>query len=471
MQFIKKRFLSFGLSLLLIVGTLFCFSGCEVEKSINSLLKTMKSVTLKSETYTTSKSDTKSSINQVSSAEKDDGKSTAPNKTRQKTTAKNKTVSSKNSTAKKGSTKKKKNEIEQVTYEDITCVEIYSYNTVSFSVSDENTVLRIMLPEEWNLKKNGSSYNIIKNSKKIGTISSTTIKTDKKTVNVFNHTVVHDELEITHDINRVTSAKKPTFTRTITYKYNDIKGKKRSIILNIPYQEINIDAADRMVNQATLYVNTIGQNLGILKINDNRNKVLVLGNSFIATSQIGSILQEMCGDSIVVDADSRGYARVTTYATDENMMSTIREGNYSAVFMCGFYDDGSVPSFQTIIDACKFSNTKLAMFPAHNENDTIISLARAQYPSTIMVDWKSEINALINNGISYNDFCIDDSHKHSTALAGYVGAHMIYRAVFGKIPTKTDFTAVSQNSVLSLGDYVTTGIANSYSNKEIYSLK
>ena len=59
-------------------------------------------------------------------------------------------------------------------------------------------------------------------------------------------------------------------------------------------------------------------------------------------------------------------------------------------------------------------------------------------------------------GIDTWDFCIDDQHKHSTPLAGYVGAHMIYRAIFGEIPKKYQSNYFDSASYYAtLGDYVT----------------
>ena len=50
------------------------------------------------------------------------------------------------------------------------------------------------------------------------------------------------------------------------------------------------------------------------------------------------------------------------------------------------------------------------------------------------LSWKEEIDALISGGVRYDDMCMNDMHQHSTPLAGYVGAHLIYRNLFDKIP-------------------------------------
>lgn len=76
------------------------------------------------------------------------------------------------------------------------------------------------------------------------------------------------------------------------------------------------------------------------------------------------------------------------------------------------------------------------------------------------MDWKQEINSLIDDGINKWAFCIDDQHEHSTPLAGYVGAHMIYRAIYGELPTLDhgcSYVSTTQIKQL-LGNYLKTGI-------------
>ena len=197
--------------------------------------------------------------------------------------------------------------------------------------------------------------------------------------------------------------------------------------------------------------------MGVLQIQDNRNTVLILGNSFINTSNVGDILQAMCGSDLFVEAHSRGYASVMTYAQDDYMVQNIRSGHYSVVFICGFYNYSDVLELEKIVDACKYSNTKIAIFPAHNEDISLIKDATTMYPNAVLIDWKKEISMLISKGIDYYDFCFDDQHQHSTPLAGYVGAHMIYRAVFNEIPQTTSFSQVSKQQIDLLGGYVKNG--------------
>ena len=139
--------------------------------------------------------------------------------------------------------------------------------------------------------------------------------------------------------------------------------------------------------------------------------------------------------AVTVTAVSRGYARVSTYVTDTDLMADIRAGDYDVVLQCGFYDGPQEDSLAAMKEACDASGTALAVFPAHNENASVLAAVRAAYPDLLYLDWKGQVQAFIDGGASLWDFCIDDSHKHSTEVAGYVGAHMIYRALFGQAPS------------------------------------
>ncbi len=344
-------------------------------------------------------------------------------------------------------------------YEDIVCTKIYNFRQVGFSIKSSNTMLFVTIPQEWKLEKNKNGYSILNNSQTIGSITaSAKASSTDKSVNVFYGEINVNNLKVTHSIDRINSDNQPSYIRTLCYNYDDGHGNNNSIFISSPYQEMDSSAAYKMITEIKTAVSSTESNSGILQINDNRNKILILGNSFIGSSSIGSILQTMCGDEVSVEAIARGYAHVGTYSKDTYMMQKIRDCNYSAVFICGLYDHEAVLDLEDIINVCAESTTKLAIFPAHNENRSVIDSAIAKYPDTLLLDWKAEVDNLISTGISVSHFCIPDAHNHSTPLAGYVGAHMIYRAVLNKIPQTTQFSEVSESQINLLGDYVTSGL-------------
>lgn len=191
--------------------------------------------------------------------------------------------------------------------------------------------------------------------------------------------------------------------------------------------------------------------------NDSK-KILILGNSFVNSSQIGDFLNNMLEQ---VDSEysavaiSQGYATVSTYSYDAELMAEISAGEYCYVFQCGFYSMAEPSEFERIKQACADSSTGIIAFPAHNENADVIG----NIDKTECLSWKEEIDALISGGVRYDDMCMNDMHQHSTPLAGYVGAHLIYRNLFDKIPPELgDGAPLTKTEVAEkLGDYVQTG--------------
>lgn len=353
-------------------------------------------------------------------------------------------------------------------YKDIACEKVTDFREVSFLVSNSRTKINIMFPEHWTLEESDKGYNILQGSKVIGSVTLSDTVDSEATVHSEN--VVRYNVDITSRIDRLASEGEAMYTRTISYQYKEEEGNRRTITVSMPYQQIDDDAVWTMVTKTIKHTVTEPK-MGVLPLADNRKSVLILGNSFVASSRVGSILQKMCGTSLSVEAQSRGYARVTTYVKDESVMNRIRSGDYAAVILCGLYDAESLSNLEHMVNACASSNTELAIFPAHNENLSWIETARLMYPSVLVLDWKAEIESLISSGIDQTHFCIEDSHRHSTPLAGYVGAHMIYRAIFGKVPAETSYSEVPQQAIGLLGEYVSTGSVSFSKPDSTYPLK
>lgn len=354
---------------------------------------------------------------------------------------------------------------EEMSYKDIVCTKIVAFQQVSFSVKDSGFIIFIKIPKPWKLKKNQNGYSILKNSKEIGSVT-TSMPTNSQSTNVFHQEISANGMKVTNNIDRIGADKNSSYTRTFCYKYDE-NGQSKNIVVTFNYEEVDSSSIFEMMSTVEKLV-TPQKNMGILSINDSRKKILILGNSFVSSSNIGDILQTMCGSEVTVDARSRGMATTSSYTLDNYTLEDIRSGQYSVLCMCGLFNDTDLLEMKKVIDACAASNTKLAIFPAHNENRARIDKAALLYPNTVILDWKAEIDALIKNGIAKSNFCIDDSHKHSTPLAGYVGAHMIYRAVFNKIPQSTNVPEVTQSEIALLGNYPTTGSINILNSYETY---
>ena len=346
-------------------------------------------------------------------------------------------------------------------YLEIECREPAGFATQLFSHQGSTHALSIQLPEDWIIEKRSDTvFSIKRDGNAIGKIISDgdgensawlAVKTDKVTAN---------GLDVTIFIEKSTSSEKYRYRITVPYEDG---GEQRLLTLTANYEEMS----EKALNKLKIYlkykqVGTLPE-LGTIDISKSKSKnILILGNSFIRTSQVGAILQEMineCGKDSLSFAYSRGYAHVDTYAYDEEVMSSIRNGDYAVVFICGFYDNSQAEHLAVMKEACDASGTALVIFPAHNEQTNSIKYAYEQVEGVYLLNWKDEVQSFIDNGGDKWDFCINDQHLHSTPMAGYIGAQMIYRAIFGEIPSCSLSATISQSEVnRTLGEYVKTGI-------------
>jgi len=202
-------------------------------------------------------------------------------------------------------------------------------------------------------------------------------------------------------------------------------------------------------------------------------KLLLLGNSFIGSSEIGTQLNgafSANGKACSAAPTSIGYATVKTFAENSSILTSIRSGEYGAVFLCGLYSGSEVAYIETIRAACETGGAQLILLPAHNESRTAILQASKSYPDIPILDWKAEIDTFLAAGQDKWDFCINDAHLHSTPLAGYVGAHMIYRAIYGQSPSGFSGSVTEAAARPILGDYIETGVVQLIDPSDIFPI-
>lgn len=322
--------------------------------------------------------------------------------------------------------------------------------------------LDTILPLAWSFSEDSlGNYTVYRDGRTIGSFVSGAHDTEGwKTIATDSFDT--DDVLIATAIERSDVAGTPKYRHVLRFASQE--DPTRAATLCVAYEQLDTSAFYRIWRETALSPLLGVPNYGALWEVEEGDTVLVLGNSFIGTSAIGRILSRMCEDTpynIEVRAISRGYAEVSTYVADPVIMQEIRDGVYGCVFICGFYDSGEIDSLRALMTACEASGTPLVLFPAHNESPDVIKQAVNLSEGLYYLPWKSEINALITSGVDYSDMCINDVHKHSTPLAGYVGAHMIYRAIFDESPS-----AVSVEGVISayeieeiLGNnYIQTGV-------------
>ncbi|MBQ3639703.1 MAG: hypothetical protein II955_04210 [Clostridia bacterium] len=360
-------------------------------------------------------------------------------------------------------------------YMDIECYPSKNYGTFLVGSQDDADVLSLQLPISWILTKKNSSFVVSNERGEIGKIF----------FGVAQDTALwKPACEEEHKTTATVSVSKiiekqvngSDFRHRFTFTYQSNNGE-RTITLTVNYIEADSSAQNNILSKVKTKQVRTDPKIGIISAPTAKKSVLILGNSFINSSKIGNILQEMCsknGKICSVTAYSRGYANIGTYSNDASIINSIKAKNYGAVFICGCYDNQTeqVNNYGTLKAACDTAGIPLILFPAHNESSDIIHAIRTKYADDLFLDWREEINTLISKkGISTSKFCIDDMHKHSTPLAGYVGAHMIYRAIFGELPQKYQSSYFDATSYYAtLGDYVTNPSVLTETKASIYYL-
>lgn len=326
---------------------------------------------------------------------------------------------------------------DETAYLDIECYQPNSFSAKLFGWESDRQVFSLQLPDEWEISDNDNGgMTIARDGKNIGEMISGTPA----------DLAEWDVLEITEETFSGITAQKflemkgagddLSFRCRFVYQYES-EDRERTISITVTYEEIGDFTSRKLLATPDLCDLTTDPRFGILS-DVPKQSILILGNSFIGTSDIGQILKDMLYNNrknVNVSAVSRGYATVETYISDSYMMSDIRNGVYDIIFICGFYSADQAEHLDVLQSACAVSDTTLVIFPAHNENENSISIARAHQPSLICLNWKQEIDALITSGVDRWALCIDDTYRHSTPLAGFVGAHMIYRALYGTVPS------------------------------------
>ena len=344
-------------------------------------------------------------------------------------------------------------------YEKISCTNHTSYSDRQIYFDGHTSFLTVRLPQIWEVTDVNGSYLISCEDRNIGVLYKGSQADLSVWKTVYTKEYTYDSLKVYRHVDKTGKGDTLQFRHRLCFEYDG--DTRESFTLEIFYNEISVFNIANIINRILIRPIVSDPRLGCLGISDPDN-ILIIGNSFINSSSIYSILTEMLSDNwknCSVDAYSRGYATVKTYAEDEYLMGRIRDKEYDAVFVCGFYSDDEVEQFRKILNACKSSGTKAVVFPAHNEGLAAAESAAVIDEEVVFLNWKGEIDSFIKTGMSKWDFCVQDGHSHSNSLAGYVGAHMIYRAIYGKCPDGRVSSSIGQSFVdKKLGDYSKTGI-------------
>ena len=184
--------------------------------------------------------------------------------------------------------------------------------------------------------------------------------------------------------------------------------------------------------------------------------VLILGNSFVGSSEIKDMLYNVArvsGEKLQVEASSEGFATISSLAHHITDNAKIKQGYYDAIFVCGVYSPDT-DALQSFLEAVKDTKTKIILFPASNESPVDISNARIKYEGSGYVGWLDIIYELwAHEGFSRYHLVENDGYLHINPLGGYAGALMIYNYLYRETP---DAEACEQY-MLQQYDYLVPG--------------
>ncbi len=332
-------------------------------------------------------------------------------------------------------------------YENLACIDIDDTQTAAFVFNNRLSKIELDIPATWTLETAANGYTIRRGGRDIGYVTTVFSDSDIKRENS-DTSVESDECTADYAVYK----RGGDYRRRLVYTDNHTK---KSLCIDVLYTEIDDSLLTDWHNYFTddCFDDPARNPLPSLTLPRGRQKILIMGNSFVNTSDIGRLLQEMLTvgkTGYTVEAISVGMANVSTFSEDSYYMNKIRTEDYAAVFQCGLYSFNQMENMAKVYNVCRQTDTAFAAFPAHNEG---VSL-NAKYTYIPVLNWKGELNDLIRAGVERYDLCVDDYHQHSTPPAGYVGAHLIYRTMFGTLPPATSYTATAK---LYLHDYPQSG--------------
>ncbi len=356
-------------------------------------------------------------------------------------------------------------------YQNIETFKPKNYDTYYFAFEEDKVAVSVSLPSEWDLSLDTDTYRITRDGAEVATVASGTGADTVRWTSLSYEKESGTTLATETYLERSGSGKGAQYRYRFVYTYT-VENSTKTLSLIADYAEI-CDFTKSKCQIPELESTVTDAGLGKLRTLSRAQNILILGNNSISTSYVGEILQDMLwvnGHGVGVYPLSY-YDNVQMMVYDEPVMDEIATGLYDAVFVCGFYSTSQVESLAVLRDICDGAESELVIFPAHNENEAAISKACRDYPELVCINWKEELDNLIESGVRRQDLCVGDTYQYSTDYAGFVGAHMIYRAMYGELPEIQNLSAIWEDYVFAvLGDYPYTGEINTVPIENCYWL-
>lgn len=175
------------------------------------------------------------------------------------------------------------------------------------------------------------------------------------------------------------------------------------------------------------------------------HRILVLGNSFIWTSDVDGQLLELAsanGVRLEVTRHAVGYSQAAGHYQDifvQQLYPEVFENYYDVILLQTIYqfnDYLAVGDFLTAMDRYGIE-AQLLLFPAENEGGYAEN-AKADYPKARLANWKQLLFEVKYNLGFGNALNFDDDIQHSSPLAGFAGAVLLYYRMFAELPDATE---------------------------------
>lgn len=314
---------------------------------------------------------------------------------------------------------------------------------VEFAQDANGNALFMPIPSDWSVTANGNGFTFSSGGKTVGT-ASYSMSTPSP------NTYLGQELNMNGGMgSRVLYKKDAThYTWVFSLKAKSIN----TLYFSIDYTQLSLANVDFILDSSRVY--TLNSTLTPAAITSSNGKILLAGDESVA--EIAAPLSAMLtaggkNKYTVLDATVAGGS-ATEYAKTA-WIQRISDGEFGVVILGGFKttETGAVGKIR---DACKSGGAKLVFLLGQADTESVVKDLRKTYAAVSYLNWKDEFEALVSNGTNKAD--LYSSTGVSTALGGYVGAHMIYRSVFGEVPPTVSETATAK---AKLGHYVQTGHA------------
>lgn len=330
-----------------------------------------------------------------------------------------------------------------------------SWKTANLRDAVTGATITFSLPSDWSLEQTDTdAYSIVRGGRKIGDIKSQSFAIPKEELDKVSKTA--GNLTSTKQIS-LHNVGGDNYYHSFSFKTNR-QNPDYKIYLRVLYTELDTAAADKLYTSVKAETDYINYNFPAISSTNGAKKIVAMGNSFTGHSRVAPILNEMLAGSGYSAIDiTIANSAATAFAKRDDILSRIESGEFCYVVQSGFYESiENITALEVIKAACDKSGTRLVVMPAHNEDDKIIRVASSKFHDVMFVNWKAQLDSLINSGTPRSDLCTDDNVKHCKPLAGYVAAFMLYRNMFGKNPPAISGTNVPQSEVQKLSAFTSS---------------